>query len=127
MGWATGCSGTRSYQKEAIDVMDNIEVEEHATVGYRVSIHMDVVGLVKKSLVEAGLLPAIGQDNEEHLKNAIAMEPFTVQVEDNQTGKVQYEYQRCEIATESWNLNARSLMMTGVDMVGIRAVDSAET
>lgn len=127
VGWATGVSGSRSYQKEPVEVLDNLEVEEHATLGYRVSLRCSVVGLVSQSLVSAGLLPAVGQSSEEHLRNLLAQTPFTVQIEDNQTGAVRWEFTRCEIADESFNLQARSLMMTDVNLVGIRVADVAET
>lgn len=127
VGWATGCSGSRSYTKEPVEVLDNLEVEEHATTGYRVSLRMSIVGIVTKSLVDSGLLPNVGQSSQEHLKNAIALEPFTVQIEDNQTGKVQYEITDVEIDTENFDLRARSVMMTDVSAVGIRMMDSAET
>lgn len=127
VGWATGVSGSRSYMKEGVEVLDNLEVEEYATLGYRVSLRMSQVGLVEKSLVTAGLLPAIGQSNEDHLRNLLAQVPFTVQVLDNKTGKVRWEWSKCEIEGESFNINARSLLLLDISMVAIRLADVAET
>lgn len=127
VGWATGASGSRLYQKVPVEVVDNIEVEEYATLGYTVSLRMDVVGLVAASMVSAGLIPEVGQSSEEHLRNIILLEPFTVQVLDNQTNKPQYEFQDCEISEEGFNIQARSLMMLNIVLVGIRVADSAET
>jgi len=127
VGWATGVSGSRSYQKEPVDVLDNLETEEHATLGYRVSIRASIVGIVSQSLERAGLLPEIGQTNEEHLRNLLAQNPFTIQIEDNQTGDVIYEFERCEVADESFSVQARSLMMRDVNFVAIRVGDVAET
>lgn len=126
VGWATGCSGSRIYQKQGVEVLDNIEMEEYATLGYMVRLRMTVVGLVDQSLVSAGLLPEIGQSNETHLAAAIALEPFTVQVMDRITGKPRWEFERCEIEEESFNLAARTLMMTDVSLVGIRVADVHE-
>jgi hypothetical protein len=127
VGWATGVSGSRSYQKEPVDVLDNVEVEEHATLGYRVSLRASIVGLVSQSLVSAGLLPEIGQTNEEHLRNLIGQPVFTVQIEDNQTGAVIWEFTGCEIADESFSVQSRSMMMRDVNFVAIRLADVAET
>lgn len=120
VGWAKGVSGTREYSKEAIEVVDNIETEEFATTGYRVSMRCSLVGIVTQSLVQMGLLPNIGQNSEDHLKAAIALAPFKIQVEDNITHKVQWEFSDCEIATESFDVMARSVMGKDVSIVGIR-------
>lgn len=127
VGWSTSVSGSREYQKEPIEVLDNIEVEEHATMAYRCSARIGMVGIVTKSLVEAGLLPEVGQDNEAHLKNIIAMEPWVLQIVDNQTEKVLYEMQDCEVSSENFQVGARSVLMIDVTVVGIRIADIAET
>lgn len=127
VGWATGCSGGREYQKEPIEVCGNPEVEEHATLGYRINLRATMVGIVTGTLVGDGLLPEIGQSDEEHLKNIILLEPFTVQIEDIVTGKVIYEFQDMEISAESFNVGARSVLMKDVTFVGKRLSDVAET
>lgn len=127
IGWATGVSGSRSYQKEPVDVLDNLETEEFATLGYRVSLRASIVGIVSQSLVRAGLLPEVGQTSDEHLRNLLAQGTLTIQIEDNQTGAVIYEFTRCEVADENFSVQARSLMMRDVNFVGIRIADVAET
>jgi hypothetical protein len=122
-GWAKGVSGSREYMKEAVEVCDNVEVEEYATVGYRVNMRANLVGILTESLTGQGLMPKIGQDNDEHLKNIIAQTPFTIQIEDNVTGKIMYEYSRCEISTENFDVGARSIMGKDVSIVGIRAAE----
>ncbi len=126
IGWADNVSVSRRYQKERIEVLDNVELEEQATTGYSVDVNFGVVGIVDKSLVEMGLLPAAGQDNEEHLENMIALPPMTVQIEDNITGATQAEIQDFEVESESFQVGARGALRHNVSGVGRRVLDSAE-
>lgn len=126
IGWASGCSFRRAYSKQGVEVVDNIEVEEFATLGYQVSGRASKFGLVTESLTTLGLLPAIGNTSEEHIKNLLAMNPFTWQLIDTISGKPTFEFHDCEVEAEDINIAARSIMMHDISIVGIRVKDADE-
>ena len=126
VGWASGISGGREYVKTPVDVLGNLETEEFATTAYRINFRASMVGIVSRSLVNSGFLPLVGQDSEAHVKAAVTLEGFTVEVEDIVTGKVTHEFHDMEISAESFTLQAGGVMMNDVSMVGKTMLDVKE-
>lgn len=126
VGWATGVSGSEEYMYEAIDVLDNLETEEHAIVGYRCDMACSIVGIVTQSLRSLGFMPKAGTSPEEHLANVLALDGLGAVIEDNQTGKVIAEYFQVRTSRKDFQTAARGTMGINVQFVAIRSRDVAE-
>jgi len=127
IGYARNVSGGETVQYEAIDVLDNIETEEHVPVGYSVSLTASMFRIVGNSLKSAGLFPPTGKDPEEHLRNVLLLSGIMkATIEDTKTGKVIHEYSNVKVSSYNWQVDARGVMGNDIDFVGIRALDESE-
>ena len=86
MGYATRVAGTEEIMWQPIEVLDNIEVEEHAPVGYNVSFTASFVRIVGSSMKAQGLFPKVGSSPQEHLQNILLQKDMVCTIEDSKSG-----------------------------------------
>lgn len=127
IGYARNVSGGETIQYEALDVLDNIETEEHVPVGYSVTLTASMFRIVGSTLKSAGIFPPTGKDSEEHLRNVLLLSGIMkATLEDTKTGKILYEYSSVKVSSHNWQVDARGIMGNDIDFVGIRALDESE-
>jgi hypothetical protein len=126
IGWATGCDGDEEYMLEPVDVLDNIETEEHATVGYRVNWSFAHVTITTVTLRGMGLLPKLGANPQAHLANILRSGELALGIEDNQSRKLMFQLQRAKFARNSFSVGARAVSMRNCNGVAIRLLDASE-
>lgn len=126
VGWATSVSGSEEIQYDEVEVLDNIQIQEHVPVRYRVTLSMGLVRIVGRTLKSEGFFPKIGGSAEDHLKNILTNGELVVTVEDNETGKILATYEQAKVASHNWTINATGIVGEDVSFVAIRSKDEVE-
>lgn len=127
IGYASGITVTESIEFEPIEVIDNIEVEEHVPIAYRVSFSATLFKIVGSTLKSEGLMPSNGADAEEHLTNILLHSgKMKAQLEDTKTNKIFGEFQEVKVTSHNWTINARGVVGEDVEFVAIRLADESE-
>lgn len=126
VGYARNCNGREEIQYDPVEVMDNIEVEEHVPVRYRVSFSMSRVRIVKETLKSLGYYPQLGANPSEHLSNILTSGVLTVTIEDNKTGAIIMTLEQARAQSKGFSIDATGMVSEDVDFVAIRARDESE-
>lgn len=126
VGWATNVSGSEEIQYDEAEVLDNIQIQEHVPVRYRVTLSMSFIRIVGKTLKSQGFFPKIGANSGEHLKNILTSGALVATIEDNETGALIATYEQVKVASHNWTINATGIVGEDVTFVAIRAKDEVE-
>lgn len=126
IGYATGISWEETEQVEDVDVLDNVETEEHVTVKYKVSGSMKMVRIVGESVRSQGLWPLLGANKDEHLLNILASGGLTIQIDDSKTGKTVSMFERSKFTSRSGSVDAGGVAYKDLRFVAIRMADESE-
>lgn len=126
VGYARNVSGSEEIQYQEAEVLDNIQVEEHVPVGYRVSLQCSYFRIVGETLKSRGWFPNLGANAEEHLKNILTNGDLTATIEDSQTGKIVATYEQVKIASRNFSIDARGIVGEDCSFVCIRSKDESE-
>lgn len=127
VGYARNVTLREEVQYEALEVMDNIEVEEHVPVAYRVAnFSAGMFRIIGETLKSLGYFPPIGSNVEEHLENILISGDLTATIEDTKTGKIFATVEQVKVAGHNWTIDARGVVGEDVDFVAIRVKDESE-
>lgn len=126
VGYAKNVAGREEIQYEPVEVCDNIEVEEHAPVAYRVSMSASVFRIVGKTLKSLGWFPSVGANTEAHLLNILNSGELTATIEDSATGKLLATVEQVKVASRNFSIDARGVVGEDVEFVAIRMKDESE-
>jgi len=127
IGYARNVTVNETLNYEPIEVLDNLEVEEHVPTGYVVSMSASMFRLIGDTLKSEGLFPSNGKDAEEHLSNVLLQSGImTATLEDSKTGNVFSEVSNVKITSHNWSIDARGVVGEDVEFVGIRVSDESE-
>ena len=128
VGYARRVSLGDSYQFEPIDVIDNMETEEHVVTGYQVdTFTAGMFRIVGETLVSAGYAPRKGKSAAEHLQNVLLQGELTATIQDTKTRKNIAIVTGVKIASRNYTIDARGATGEDVTFVAIRSKDEAET
>jgi hypothetical protein len=126
VGYCTNCSGSEENQYEEVNVLDNVETEEHVIVGYRVTFNASLVRIVGESVKQAGWFPKIGNDPSQHLSNILTSGELVAVIQDNKTGQTMMTLEQVKAATHNFTINARGIVGQDLNFVAIRMRDESE-
>ena len=118
VGFASDVTVREDYQIEDIEVLDNIEVQEHVYLGYRVSMTARVFRLPNKSLKQAGIFPIT--------KEALQFAELNVTITDKLSGHTLAQLERVIPESKNINFGARAVSGEDVTFRAIRAKDESE-
>lgn len=118
VGFASDVTVREDYQIEDIDVLDNIEVQEHAYVGYRVSMTARIFRLPNKSLKQLGIFPITS--------TVLTSGELVATVTDSITGATLQQLEGVVAESKNVNFGARAVSGEDVTFRAIRAKDEAE-
>ncbi len=118
VGYASDVTVREDYQIEDVDVLDLLEVKEHAVVGYRVSATARIFRLPNKSLKQAGIFQISG--------NVLTSGVMTATVTDRITGATLQQLEGVVAESKNVNFGARAVSGEDVTFRAIRAKDEAE-
>ena len=127
VGYATDVSGGEEIEYFPIEILDNIRVEEHVPVAYRVvgftARTFKIVGETLKSL---GHFPSLGNSVEEHLNNILINGDLVCTIEDNQTGQTIATFRQVKVASTNFQITARGVVGEDISFVAISLADESE-
>ena len=125
-GFALIVSGSEEIQWDPLEVLNNLEVQEHVPIAYRVTLSASKVWVIRETLKSQGFMPKGGSSSVERLRNLLNQSDLTVLIEDSQTGEFFYVYEQVKVATHNWTIQAKAIVNQDVTFVAIRAKDSSE-
>lgn len=126
IGYARNVSGSESIEYIPVEVLDNVEVEEHVPVAYRVTLSASMFRIVGATLKSNSLFPSNGQNTAEHLLNILNVGEMSAQLEDTKTGKIIAQFTQVKVASHNFTVDAKGLVGNDVEFVAIRQQDESE-
>ena len=122
IGYAQNLEGSEEITYEPIDVLNNIFVQEHAPVGYRISLSAGFFRVPNASLKATGLFPKIANN----VSTFLATVPMIVNVQDEVSNSIIAQIEGVKAQSKSFQVQARSTMGENVSFVGILMRDESE-
>lgn len=107
VAFASSCSYTEDIQLEDVNVLDRIEVMEHAEVGYRVTLTCQTFRVQNQSVKQLGIMPrfqdilttgVIGAEVVDRVTNTVLLLMQGVKLESRQS-----QVDARGVYTETWN------------------------
>ena len=126
VGYARNVNVSESIEQFPIEVLDNIEVEEHVPVAYRVTFTAGMFRIIGETLKSQGWLAKNGQNTSEHLENILVSGTMTATIEDTKTGAIFATIEQVKIQDHNWSLDSRGVVGEDVTFVAIRVRDESE-
>lgn len=126
IGFATSVSGSEEIQYDPVEVLDNIQVQEHVPIGYTCALSASRVRIIGRTLKSQGFFPQLGVNTEEHLTNILNAGDLACQIEDSQSGRIMANYEQVRCASNNWTINARGIVGNDMTFVCIRQRDESE-
>jgi len=126
VGYARNVSISEEIQYDPAETMDNIEVEEHVPVAYRVTFSASQFRIVGETFKSLGFFPSNGANTEEHLSNILITGDLTATIEDTATGKIIATVEQVKVQTHNYTIDARGIVGSDVTFVAIRLKDESE-
>jgi hypothetical protein len=127
VGYARNVNLGDSIEYQPIEVLDNIEVEEHVPVAYRVdTFTASTFRIVGETLKTAGWFPKTGGDVASHLENILITGELTATIEDSKTKQILATVEQVKISAKSLSVDARGVAGIDVTFVAIRVKDESE-
>jgi len=131
VGYATNVSFSEEVEFQPVEVLDNIEVEEHVPIAYRVTLTASEMRIVGKTIKSDGYFPQSGSSTEEHLQNVLIMKDLTCTIEDSKIGAsgkptTIMVMEQVKIQSQNVTVNARGVVGSDVSFVGVRIRDESE-
>lgn len=127
VGWATNVSWTERIEYEEVEVLDNIRVQEHAPVRYRVSVSLGEIVISSKTLKSQGFFPRTGQSSEAHLREILILGALVATVEDTSgSGPPLATFEDFRVAEQTVSITAGGVAGRDVTAVAISVRDQSE-
>ena len=127
VGYATSVSITETVNYEDVEVLDNIEDEEHVPIGYKIenftASRFKIIGETLKSL---SWFPKTGANVEEHLENILSTGDLVATLEDTKTGKLFATVEQVKVQSQNYTVNARGIVGEDISFKAIRLKDESE-
>lgn len=126
VGYARNVNVSEAINYEAVNVMDNVEVEEYVPLGYEVTFTASKFRIIGVTLKSRGWFPNAGANTEEHLSNILATGELVATIEDTNTGKIFATLEQVKVASHNWQIEARGIVGEDVTFNAIRLKDESE-
>jgi len=126
VGYARNVTVGEEIQYEAIEPMDNIEVEEHVPVAYRVTFSASQFRIVGETFKSLGFFPSNGANTEAHLENILVSGDLTASIEDTATGRIVMTLEQVKVQSLNYAIDARGVVGSDINFVATRLKDESE-
>lgn len=124
VGFAGGVSGEEVIDYEPIDVLNQLEVEEHVPVAYRCSLSAQVFRVINSPLKK------FGDSNQEIFpkqSNILSTDEFTATIEDDLIeGVIMAQFEGVKASGHTFDVSARGVVSENISFVAIRLKDESE-
>ena len=124
--FAVNVNVREELQYEDVEVLDNIEVAEHAPIAYRCSMSASQVRVVGQTIRALGFFPSVGESPTAHLLNILTQEDLVAQIEDRKTQRVLARVFGVKVSSRDFTVNARGVVNEDLAFVAIRMQDESE-
>lgn len=126
VGYARNVAIGENVDYQPVDVLDNVETEEFAPVGYSVTFTASHFRIVGETIKQLNFFPKVGANTEEHLQNILITGDLTATIEDTKTGKIVATVEQVKVASHNWTVDARGIVGEDMTFVAIRVRDESE-
>lgn len=126
VGYARNVSITEEIEYFPVEVIGNIETEEHVPVAYRVRFTASMFRIIGETIKTLGLFPNVGGNTDEHLTNVLTSGDLVATIEDTKTGKIFATVEQVRVASHSFTIDARGVVGEDMEFVAIRLLDESE-
>lgn len=126
VGYARNVSISEEIQYEAIEVMDNIEVEEQVPIAYRVTFSASQFRIIGETFKSLGFFPSNGANTDAHLENILTTGELTATIEDTATGQIMATVEQVKVASHNFMIDARGVVGEDITFNAIRLKDESE-
>lgn len=126
VGYATNVAGSEEIQWDPVEVLDNIQVEEHVPVAYRVTFTASLVRIVGETVKTLGYWPRQGTSPAAHLTNILLQGEMSAVIEDNKTKDTIMVLEQVRLASHNFTVNARGMVGQDLTFVGVAMRDESE-
>lgn len=135
IAFASGVNGGEEIQMEPVDVLDNLETQEHVPTGYRTQLSCSVFRTVKGaqgatppregtygSLKEMGVFPQAGANPLNILTTGL----MVATVHDRLTNKPVSQWEEVKSTGHNFSVTSRGIVGENCNFVAIRLKDESE-
>jgi len=126
VGYARNVNVSEAITYEAVNVIDNVEVEEYVPLGYEVTFTASKFRIVGVTLKNKGWFPSIGANTEEHLTNILQTGDLVATIEDTATGSLFATLEQVKVASHNRTIDARGIVGEDITFNAIRLKDESE-
>jgi len=126
VGYARNVAVTEQVEYFPAECLDNIEVEEHVPIAYRVQFTASMFRIIGETIKTLGFFPEVGGNTEEHLANILVSGDLVATIEDTKTSKIFATLEQVKIASHSWAIDARGIVGEDLEFVATRIRDESE-
>lgn len=126
VGYARNVSITEELEYFPVEVIGNLETEEHVPIAYRVRFTASMFRIIGETLKTLGFFPEVGGNTDEHLTNVLTSGDMVATIEDTKTGKIFATVEQVKVASHSFTVNARGVVGEDLEFVAIRLLDESE-
>ena len=115
VAFASDCNYTWSHNMQPVEVLDQLEVAEHAEVGMSIDFSCTMFRVARKSAVSLGIQPKL---------SALLSQPeLVVTISDKVSGDILLSVSGVKLASRSGSVNARGVWTESLNFVGRLAND----
>ena len=125
VGYARNINISEQIQYDPVEILDNIQVEEHVPVAYRVTFTASQFRIVGETVKSLGYFPSLGADTNEHLENILISGELTATIEDTKTNKIVSTLEQVKVQSHNWTIDARGVVGEDLEFVAIRVRDES--
>lgn len=126
VGYARNVALTEEIQYDPVEILDQIQVEEHVPVRYRVNFTASQFRIIGETIKSLGFFPSVGGNNAEHLENILTNGDLTATIEDSKTGKIFATVEQVKVASHNWTIDATGIVGEDLTFNAIRVKDESE-
>ena len=126
VGYARNVSITEELEYFPVEVIGNLETEEHVPIAYRVRFTASMFRIIGETLKTLGFFPEVGGNTDEHLTNVLTSGDMVATIEDTKTGKIFATVEQVKVASHSFTVDARGVVGEDLEFVAIRLLDESE-
>jgi len=117
IAWASNVSYNENYQLEPINVLDQLQVQEHAEVGYTVDMQCQSFRVAEASVKQLGIMSTLSQ--------VLTQGELTAEVIDKITGATLLLMTGVKLQARQTTVDARGVMTETWSFVGRTSEDEA--
>jgi hypothetical protein len=117
VGYVQSVSWQEGTEFQPLDVLDNLETEEHVPVAYTVSGSVSLVKVVDRSLKRAGIQTPIAQ--------VLGAGTLTIEIKDRPTDQATNIIEGVRFSTKSGNMAKRQITVENLQFVALRMRDES--